>query len=101
MQVVRRRRLRYFGGRRGSLLMKPIKGWLIEGGNSRRLALALLIGLHIVLSCVSLVYVAQNRGGFHIFYDPARLYGAVAVIAVFAAVGYLFIVAEFSFGYFV
>jgi hypothetical protein len=81
--------------------MTPIKGWLMAGGNSTRLRLSFLICLHIALCCVSLVHVAQTRGGFHIFYDPARLHGALVVIVAFAVVACLFIVADFSFGYFV
>ena len=38
---------------------------------------------------------------FHIFYDPARLAGAVAVVAAFALVAVSVYVRDFSFGYFV
>jgi hypothetical protein len=72
------------------------------------LGLAFLICLHIVICCVSLVYVAGfNRPGFfkpaafHIFYEPARLLDAVAIIAAFAVVSLLFSFARFSLGYFV
>jgi hypothetical protein len=44
--------------------------------------------------------VAQYEFMFHIFYDPARLAGAITVVAAFALVSYLFIIADFSFGYF-
>ncbi|MFH1339795.1 MAG: hypothetical protein ABIL01_01080 [Pseudomonadota bacterium] len=72
----------------------------MAGGTSQRLRLAVLILFHTVVCCVSLVYVAQYEFMFHIFYDPARLAGAIAVVSAFALVSYLFIVADFSFGYF-
>jgi hypothetical protein len=70
---------------------------------------AIPIAAHIVICCVSLVCVAHfqfpnspfDPKTFHMFYDPARLYGAVAIVAAFAPVALLFVVAEFSFGYFV
>jgi hypothetical protein len=68
--------------------------------------LALLICLHIVICCVSLIYVANNDSPvvdpapFHIFFDPARLHIAVAVIAIFAPLSLVFVFARFSFGYF-
>jgi hypothetical protein len=72
----------------------------------QRLGLALLICFHIVVCCVSLVCVASRsypNGGipatFHIFYDPARLSDAVIVVAAFALVASLFVLADFSFGY--
>lgn len=42
-----------------------------------------------------------NADAFHILYDPARLPGAVAVIAAFALVAMLFVFARFSIGYFI
>jgi hypothetical protein len=83
------------------MLMNANREWLMAGDSSQRLRLAFLICLHIVLCCVSLVYTSELRGGFHIFYDPTRLYGAVAVVIAFAGVVYLFTLAGFSFGYFV
>jgi hypothetical protein len=72
-----------------------------------RLGFAGLILLHIIVCCVSLVLLSDYmyRGDFdpqvfHLFYDPARLAGAVAVVAGFALVSPLFIFAGFSFGYF-
>jgi hypothetical protein len=72
-----------------------------------RLRLGLLICIHIVVCCVSLVYVARYRfpvaffpPTFHIFFDPSRWYVAVAVVAVFALVAVLFVRAGFTFGYF-
>jgi hypothetical protein len=71
-------------------------------------SLALLIGLHIVICCVSLIYLADSSdpvvvdpATFHIFFDPARLYVAIPAIAAFALVGAVFVFARFSFGYFV
>jgi hypothetical protein len=70
-----------------------------------QLDLPFLICLQIAC-CVSLVYVSSysNPNGFlpatfHIFYDTARLSNAVMVIAAFALVASLFILADFSFGY--
>jgi hypothetical protein len=73
----------------------------MTGENPERLGLAFLICFHIIVCCVSLVHVSEIRGGFHIFYDPVRVYGAVATVVAFALVAYLFTLAEFSFGYFV
>jgi hypothetical protein len=73
-----------------------------------RFRLGLLICIHIIICCVSLVYVATyefpiafNPASFHIFYNPSRWYVAVAVVATFALVAPLFMLAGFSFGYFV
>ena len=73
-----------------------------------RFRLGLLIGVHIVVCCVSLVYVAHYRfpvafypPTFHIFFDPSRWYVAVTVVAAFALVALPFLRAGFSFGYFV
>lgn len=73
-----------------------------------RFVLAFLLCLHIVICCVSLVYVAGYTypyafypRAFHIFYDPDRLYIAALVVAAFALVASLFTLARFSFGYLV
>jgi hypothetical protein len=73
-----------------------------------RLRLGLLIGIHIIVCCLSLVVVAYHRipddlkpDKFHIYFDPSRWYVAVAAVAVFAVVALLFIRARFNFGYFV
>jgi hypothetical protein len=66
-----------------------------------RLILALLICSHVAICCLSLIYVSRFHSAFHIFYDPARLPGAVVVMMAFALVSYLFISTPFSFGYFV
>ena len=81
--------------------MKTSKSWLVAGDNPERPRLAFLICLHVVLSCVSLAYVAQYHYMFHIFFDPARLHVAITVVAAFALVSCLFAFADFSFGYFV
>jgi hypothetical protein len=69
--------------------------------------LGLLILFHIAMCCVSLVYLSNkhypvpfNPVAFHLLYDPARLAGAVEVVAAFALVSCLFVLARFSFGYF-
>jgi hypothetical protein len=72
------------------------------------LALGFLICLHIIICCASLVCVSYfkyagyfDAAPFHIFYDPARLLNASAVIVIFALVSILFVFARFSFGYFI
>jgi hypothetical protein len=71
-----------------------------------RIRIACLIGLHTVICCVSLVYVADatfqvslDPAPFHIFYDPARLHTAVAAVAAFSLLSIAFCFARFSFGY--
>jgi hypothetical protein len=73
-----------------------------------KLGLGVLIGIHILICCASLVYLADDKypiafdpTTFHIFFDPARLHVAAAVVAAFALVAALFAFASFSFGYFV
>jgi hypothetical protein len=71
--------------------------------------LALLILANTAICCVSLVYCARfhvpgspfNPTPAHILYDPTRLYEAILVAAAFALVSFSFLVAPFSFGYFV
>ncbi|SHL50715.1 hypothetical protein SAMN05444159_6064 [Bradyrhizobium lablabi] len=66
------------------------------------LALALLLGLHVVVCCLSSVYVTQFYQYLHFFsFDHSRLYVAALIVAPFAVVSLLFIFARFSFGYFV
>ena len=66
-----------------------------------RTSLALLIGLHIITCCVSLVYLSYSYANYKIYYDPALLKGATIAIAAFSALAYLFLITPFSFGYFV
>jgi hypothetical protein len=66
-----------------------------------RVRLLGLICLHIVLCCVSLVCVAHIYPEFRIFFFSSRLAAALAVVAAFFPVALLFVIAEFSFGYFV
>jgi hypothetical protein len=90
------------------LLMNGRERWpIVTDKTARPLRLALLICLHIVIGCVSLVYIAGYElsiffitAPFHIFFDPTRWYVAVVVVAAFALVSSLFIFAKFSFGYF-
>lgn len=81
------------------------------------LSLAVLILVHIVISCASLVYVSYassapnppyftlpshfNASSYHIFYDHSRVYDAIATVGTFAITSLLFTVAGFSFGYLV
>ena len=83
--------------------------WLIVADSAEKPAgLAVLICLHIVVCCVSLIYVANYKypyaffpSAFHIFFDPARLHLAIIAVAIFALVSTLFVTARFSFGYLV
>jgi hypothetical protein len=74
----------------------------------KHLRLALLIGFHVVVCCVSLVYISSytyliefSPQQFHIFYDAAQLFHATIVVAAFALVASFFVLADFSFGYLV
>jgi len=78
-----------------------------DDGRSR-LLLALLIVLHVVICCISLIQLADNDRPvafhpptFHLFYDAARLHLAIPVVAAFALVAALFLFSRFSFGFFV
>jgi hypothetical protein len=71
-----------------------------------RLLLGLLIAFHIIICCVSLIFLADNNNPvafhpptFHLFYDAARLYIVIPIIAAFALVSALFLVPGFSFGF--
>jgi hypothetical protein len=73
---------------------------------AERVGVACLMCLHTAICCVSLVYVADatvqismDPVQFHMFYDPARLHIAVAVVAAFAVLSVAFCFARFSFGY--
>jgi hypothetical protein len=66
-----------------------------------RLGLILLVGFHIVICCVSLIYVADFYAGYKVvMFDQTRLYAAAANIGLFAIVSAVFAVSRFSFGYF-
>lgn len=63
--------------------------------------LALLICFHIVICCVSLIYVAELYAYLQIVaFDKARLYAAVRNVGLFALVFIPFTFCRFSFGYF-
>ena len=73
-----------------------------------RLRLGTLIFLLIVVCCLSLVRlsdyeypIAFHPATFHIFFNPALLHIAVLVVGAFALLSPIFIVANFSFGFFV
>lgn len=70
--------------------------------------MTLLICFHIVICCLSLVYLADDNdpvvvrpATFHMFFDPARMHIAIVVVWLFAFLSPLFVYARFSFGYFV
>lgn len=73
----------------------------------QRLSLALLIVLHIVICCISLIQLANNDNPvsfhpptFHLFFDAGRLHVVIPIIAAFSAVAALFVLSGFSFGFF-
>jgi hypothetical protein len=73
-----------------------------------RLRLGILTFVHVVVCCTSLIYVAVYKipfgftaSSFHIFFDPARWYVAVIVVAALAPVALLFLFADFSIGFFI
>jgi hypothetical protein len=63
------------------------------------LGLALLVGSYIVICCLSFRLAHPYYREYYILYDGARLYDALAVVAAFAAIAPLFVLARFSFGY--
>jgi hypothetical protein len=68
---------------------------------SARLGLQSLIFIHIGLCCLSMFCIAIIYPEYHIFYRPTGLYAAIALITAFALVSVVFVLADFSFGYFV
>jgi hypothetical protein len=65
------------------------------------LKLALLLCFHILVCCLSLVYVAELYASYQIvWFDEAHLCAAVLNITLFAITSILFTVSRFSFGYF-
>lgn len=73
-----------------------------------RLRLGALILVHVVICCASLIRLADAGRAiafepalFHLFFDPARLHVAVAIVMGFSLVSVLFLFARFSFGFFV
>jgi hypothetical protein len=72
------------------------------------LGLGFLIGSHIFISCLSLIFVSYFRfpnvydpADFHILYQPLQLPSAVFTVAAFAPFAILLAFSRFSFGYFV
>ncbi|MET3908988.1 hypothetical protein ABID59_003334 [Bradyrhizobium sp. S3.3.6] len=63
--------------------------------------LAVLIALSIAVFCASAVNVSKLYVGYQIGYDSRALTPALVTVAMFAPVFLLFVVAEFSLGYFV
>jgi hypothetical protein len=63
-----------------------------------KLTLALLIGVHSIVCCVSLIQVAQRQ--FYIFYDDTLLVYAIVGAVACSTISLLFVFVRFSFGYF-
>ncbi len=74
---------------------------MADGRQQLRLGLLFLISFHTVICCVSLAYVALLHDPSHlkVYYDGARLYDAVGLVAAFALISPVFAFARFSFGY--
>ena len=82
-------------------MMNSLQG-LIESARLRirpNLALLVLLCLHSILCCASLIKVADYQSSM--LYDADHFYTAVIVVAVFSLASFLFVSARFSFGYFV
>jgi hypothetical protein len=71
----------------------------IPAASGSRPVLLALIGLHIIICCVSLIQVADHQ--WNVSFDAGRLQYALAAVMVFSVVALLFVFARFSFGYFV
>ena len=64
-----------------------------------RFSLSVLVGVHIVICCASLVQVAHQQE--YMLYDAKLVKYAIASVGAFSTVSLLFILGRFSFGYFV
>jgi hypothetical protein len=80
--------------KRASEIMERIR--LVSGS---RFGLCVLVCLHIIICCTSLVQVAYWQS--YMLYDAARLTYAIAAVLALSTVSLLFIFARFSFGYFI
>jgi hypothetical protein len=69
----------------------------VRPASGSRFSLYVLICLHIIICCVSLVQVAHWQP--YMLYDATRLHHAIAAVLAFSTVSLLFIFARFSFGY--
>jgi hypothetical protein len=75
---------------------------LIEGGRVKlqpNFTLLALVAFHSVVCCVSLALVSDYQA--YIPYNPDRMLYAAAVAAAFSSISLFFVLARFSFGYFV
>jgi len=66
---------------------------------ARPFGLAILICSHIVACCLSLIQIANSAATFHVFFDTAHWYVAVAAVAAFGLVSSVFVFVGFNFGY--
>ena len=89
-------------GRQGAIpTMDSLTGIIAaaRAGIRSNLSLAILIFFHTVICCVSLVQASHYQS--YIPYDGHRLVYAIIAVAAFYVISFLFVVARFSFGYFV
>ena len=71
----------------------------IRAASGSRSILFTLIGLHIIVFCVSLARVADYQR--YILFDASRLQYAIIVVLAFSIIALIFVFARFSVGYFV
>lgn len=75
---------------------------IIESARLRicsQLGLSILVCFHTIICCVSLAQVSHHQS--YILYDGDRLSHAIVVVTAFSVISLLFVLARFSFGYFV
>jgi hypothetical protein len=74
---------------------------LVPQRQHARLVLGLLLFLHLVTCCLSLIYVAEFYVTYRIvMFDRAHVVAATLNVVLFGATSFLFTVGRFSFGYF-
>jgi len=71
----------------------------IRRASGARFSLSVLVCVHIVICCASLVQVAHWQS--HMFYDANLVKYAIASVGAFSTLSLLFILGRFSFGYFI
>src|SRR6202011_1654590 len=74
---------------------------LVPFRSHARLVLGLLLPLHLVACCLSLIYVAELYATYQlVVFDKTHIFMASLNVVLFAAASILFTLARFSFGYF-
>src|ERR1700736_4103347 len=74
---------------------------LVPFRSHARLVLGLLLPLHLVACCLSLIYVAELYATYQlVVFDKTHIFMASLNVVLFAAASILFTLGRFSFGYF-